>query len=119
MNVCEAVTSLLIIKWLARSLLFASRIRATPFTHAFHHPYEVADTFIYTHLYTLSLYIISSFTYSLREFDATRRSLDRRFPPTFSQTFNVSPLLKLREYFKQVSSSVKMSKFQIFSRALV
>lgn len=71
MNVCEAVTSLLIIKWLARSLLFASRIRATPFTHAFHHPYEVADTFIYTYLYTLSLYIISSFTYSLREFDAT------------------------------------------------
>lgn len=64
---------------------------------------------ICTHFpYNLVLYILAS---RIRR-DA-RSFGDRRFPPTFSQTFNVSQLLKLREYFKPVSVSVERENVEI------
>lgn len=73
MNVCEAVTSLLIIKWLARSL---APLRLTDTRHPFHTRvsspirFKVAR-YIYLYTFVHTFPIISSFTYSLREFDAT------------------------------------------------
>lgn len=113
MNVCEAVTSLLIIKWLARSL---APLRLTDTRHPFHTRvsspilFKVAR-YIYLYTFVHTFPIISSFTYSIRR-DA-RSFGDRRFPPTFSQTFNVSQLLKLREYFKPVSVSVERENVEI------
>lgn len=47
--------------------------------------------YVYLYIFVHSPRIILSFIYSLRESNATFVPLDRRFPPTFSPTFNVSP----------------------------